>query len=445
MSKIMFHLNCLEQGGAERVVSNLANQFVKEKYEVIVATEWQGKDEFWLDDKVRRIHVGLQEADEKKGRLAKVLRRQGNLRRLVKEEKPDILIAFAHNAIYRALLSTIGLKTPVLISVRTDPAGHYDSTLDKLAIPVLFRRAAGCVFQTEGQKAFFPGFLQRKSRIILNPVHEKYFQDFGIGANEEEQESKGEEAASAAADAEAAASAEQAESAETAVDTAPAENTEEAGEEQPREEDGRRKAVVQSGRLVDFKNQPMLIEAFLKVREAHPDYVLEIYGPDSFDGTKETLETLITRYQAGEFIRLMGGSDRLEKLLPDASVFAFSSDWEGLPNALLEAMAMGLPIVATDCPCGGPRTVITNEENGLLVPIKDAEAMAAGINRLIEDRELAARLGENARSIRELVNPEAVITQWRSYIDELIAPKPEPPKKVREPEDDDEEDDEDEE
>lgn len=364
MTKIVFHLNCLEQGGAERVVSNLANQFAKENYEVIVATQWQGKNEFELDEKVRRVHVGLKKEDEKKSRILKIWLRVKYLRKFLKEEKPDITIAFAHKANYRALMSTIGMKMPVVISVRTDPVGHYDSFSDKIQIPLLFPRAAGCVFQTEGQRDFFPKYLQERSRIILNPINDKYL-----------------------------------------------------NVPKPEKRD---KTVVQSGRLVDFKNQPMLIEAFLKVHEKHPDYDLKIYGGDSFDGTKEILEKLIYDNHAEQYIRLMGASDSLEKQLPKASVYAFSSDWEGLPNALLEAMALGLPIVATDCPCGGPRTVMTNEVDGLLVPIKDPEAMAEGICRLIEDRKLAERLGENARKISEKANGHAVIEQWRDYIEKVI-------------------------
>lgn len=364
MHKILFHLNCLEQGGAERVVSNLANQFAKEGDDVVVATEWQGENEFQLDNKVRRIHVGLKERDEGKNRISKVWIRIKYLRKCIRDEKPDIVIAFAHKANYRALTSTIGMKVPVVISIRTDPAGHYDSLSDKIQIPLLFPRAAGCVFQTQGQKEFFPEYLQKKSCIILNPVNDKYLNV-------------------------------------------------------PKPE-MREKTVVQSGRLVDFKNQPMLLKAFVKVHEKHPDYDLKIYGPDSFDGTKEILEGIIKEHHAESFIHLMGGSDELEKQLPKASVYAFSSDWEGLPNALLEAMALGMPIVATDCPCGGPKTVIQDGVNGLLVPIKDEEAMAEGINRLIEDRELAERLGQNARKISEKINSVSIITQWRGYIEKTI-------------------------
>lgn len=365
MHKILFHLNCLEQGGAERVVSNLANQFAKEGYEVIVATQWQGENEFQLDKAVTRTHVGLKEEDKKKNRVTKMWLRVKYLRQYIKEVNPDITIAFAHKANYRALMATIGMKVPVVISVRTDPVGHYDSLSDKIQIPLLFPRAAGCVFQTEGQREFFPEYLQKKSRIILNPVNDKYLNVTAPYVKE--------------------------------------------------------KVVVQSGRLVDFKNQPMLIQAFLEVHKKHPDYELKIYGPDSLDGTKEILENIIKENHAETFIHLMGGSDELEKQLPKASVYAFSSDWEGLPNALLEAMALGMPIVATDCPCGGPRTVMTDGVNGLLVPIKDPKALADGINRLIEDRKLAEKLGENARKISEEINGPAIIAQWREYIEDVIA------------------------
>lgn len=362
MQKIAFHLNSLQQGGAERVVSNLANRFAKEGYEVVIATEWYGTDEFALDQKVRRVHVGLTKEDENRSRISKMLRRIWYLRRFMKKEMPDVVVAFTRGVLYRALAAGIGTGIPVVISVRTDPVGHYDKKADKLRIPLLFPHAAGCVFQTEGAKAFFAPYLQENSRIILNPLNPKY-----VGVPE------------------------------------PAVRT---------------KDVVQSGRLVDFKNQPMLIRAFLKVHEKHPDYTLKIYGPDSKDGTKEILESIIHENHAEDFVKLMGGSNTLEKDLADAALYAFSSDWEGLPNALMEAMALGLPVVSTDCPCGGPKTLIEDGVNGLLVPIMDEKAMTDGILRLIEDRELAERLGREARKISERANEDAVFEQWQTYLQE---------------------------
>ncbi|MCR4904147.1 MAG: glycosyltransferase [Butyrivibrio sp.] len=364
MKRIAFHLNCLARGGAERVVSNLANQFASKGYEVFIATEWQEEDEYPIDDAVKRIHVGLRDEDEKKGRITKFFLRIKYLKEFVKEYKPDVLIAFAQRANYRALMAAGNSDIPVVISIRTDPKGHYDAISDKIQIPWLFPKAAGCVFQTTGQKEFFKPYLQDNSRIILNPINPKYI-----------------------------------------------------GVEKPLE---REKSVVHHARIVDFKNQPMLLKAFIRVHEKHPDYVLKIYGDDSHDGTSDILNKIIKDNNAENYIFLMGGSDCLEKELPKGSVYAFTSDWEGLPNSLMEAMALGMPIVATDCPCGGPATIMTNEKDGLLIPIKDEDALTDAINRLIEDRELAERLGDNARHLSDRANGQAVFEQWRDYLEEVI-------------------------
>lgn len=363
MRKIVFHLNCLEQGGAERVVTTLANYFANDDYEVLIATEWTAENEFPIDERIRRVHVGLMGIQKNASSITKFFYRIKNLRVFLKTEKPDVVIAFAKKANYRALMAAVFTHIPVIVSVRTNPYLHYRTGTDRILIPLFYSKAAGNVFQTEGARQFFSPRIQKKSRIILNPINDKY------------------------------------------IDV-------------PKPE-SRRKVVVQSGRLVDFKNQLMLIDAFVMVHGKHPDYTLEIYGGDSHDGTKELLEESIVRNGAAAYIFLMGASDALEKQLVDASLFAFSSDWEGLPNALMEAMALGLPVVATDCPCGGPKTLIEEGVNGILVPIKDAEAMAAGINRLIEDREFAECLGANARHISNIASTQAICRQWQDYIEEL--------------------------
>lgn len=345
------------------MVSNLAGQFVEHGYEVYIATEWQGEDEYEIDRRIQRVHVGLTEGQEKKGRISQFLCRIANLRKFLLKTQPDIVIAFARKANYRALTAAIGTRIPVVISVRIHPIGYYDKLSDKIQIPLLFRRAAGCVFQTPDQKAFFPEYIQKKSRIILNPINPRFI-----------------------------------------------------GNQIPME---REKAVVHAGRLVDFKNQLMLIRAFEEVHKKHPEYILKIYGPDAFDGTKEKLEALIAQNHAEGYVKLMGGSNQLEKDMITGAVAAFSSDYEGMPNVMLEAMALGLPVVATDCPPGGPRMVITPEENGLLVPVNDDKAMAAAINRLIEQPDFAARLGRNAAQIGTKASAETIFEEWKSYIEEI--------------------------
>jgi len=364
MKRIVFHLNCLERGGAERVVANLSGQFAAHGYEVYIATEWQGEDEYEIDARIKRIHVGLDSRQERHGRVRKFLDRIENLRTFLRITRPDIVIAFARRANYRALTATIGMRMPVIISVRNNPIGYYDALSDKIQIALLFRRAAGFVFQTPDQRDFFPEYVRRRSRVILNPIGSQFI-----------------------------------------------------GNAMPQE---REKVVVHSGRLVQFKNQCMLVRAFLQVHQKHPDYILKIYGQDSLDGTRQKLEQLIREHGAGEYVRLMGSSSTLEKDMARAAVAAYSSDYEGMPNVTLEAMALGLPVVATDCPPGGPRMVITPEENGLLVPVGDEQALAAAINRLIEDREFAERLGASAAQIGKRASSEVIFGEWQDYITEIL-------------------------
>ncbi len=364
MKRIVFHLNCLERGGAERVVANLSGQFAAHGYEVYIATEWQGEDEYEIDARIKRVHVGLDSRQERHCRVRKFLDRIGNLRTFLRNTRPDIVIAFARRANYRALTATLGMRMPVIISVRNNPIGYYDAVSDKIQIALLFRRAAGFVFQTPAQRDFFPEYVRRRSRVILNPIGSQFI-----------------------------------------------------GNAIPQE---REKVVVHSGRLVQFKNQCMLVRAFLQVHQKHPDYILKLYGQDSLDGTRQKLEQLIREHGAGEYVRLMGSSSTLEKDMARAAVAAYSSNYEGMPNVTLEAMALGLPVVATDCPPGGPRMVITPEENGLLVPVGDEQALAAAINRLIEDREFAEQLGANAAQIGKRASSEVIFGEWQDYITEIL-------------------------
>ena len=137
--KIMFHLNCLAQGGAERVVTNLSGQFADEGHDVIVATEWVDKNEFKLNDKVRRVNAGLIPEDETKNRIGKYFARGKRLKECIDREKPDVVVAFAQSALYRALKVEKKGNTPVVIAVRTDPKGHYDRPVDKIMIRRYFR------------------------------------------------------------------------------------------------------------------------------------------------------------------------------------------------------------------------------------------------------------------------------------------------------------------
>lgn len=364
MAKIAFHLNCLTHGGAERVVTNLAGRFADAGYDVVVATEWIDDNEYELNSKVRRVNIGLKPEDERRGRLSKYIRRIKYLHDFMIKEKPDVLVAFAKLALFRALMACKGTDVPVVISIRIDPRTDYVGFRNTFLINRYMGRAAGAVFQTEEAKSFFPETLQKLSTVILNPITPKYIQ---------------------------------------------APNA-----------DHRDKVIVNAARIVDFKNQEMLIYAFADVYDMHPDYKLKIYGADSGDGTWDRLEEAIRETHLVEAVELMGQSDSLEEDLRCASVFAYPSNYEGMPNSLMEAMALGLPCVATDCPCGGPRELIQDGVNGLLIPVGDRKALSNRICWMIEHPDEANAMGMKARKISEIASLDAVYEQWKIYLENII-------------------------
>ena len=174
MKKVMFHLNSLGKGGAERVVSLLANEFAKNSVEVVIATEWFSEEEYEVEPQVKRIHAGLSGEDESASRVAKQWIRIRNLRRVLLQEKPDVLISFCVKANYRAMMASTGTGIPVIVSVRNDPKIDYVGRANGVMNKLFLNRASGCVFQTQEAKEFFDEVLQKKSRIICNPVNEKY-------------------------------------------------------------------------------------------------------------------------------------------------------------------------------------------------------------------------------------------------------------------------------
>lgn len=359
MKKILFHLHCLRKGGAERVVVNLAEKFLADGYQVVIAIEHRADDDYQISTKIQKVFVGL-EAKEEHGRIRNFVLRIQKLRRFIQKEEPDIVIAFAKSPNYRALMAVKGLGIPVIVSVRNDPKVHYTGVSSRIMNKLLLENATGCVFQTEEALAFFSPKLQKKSTVILNPIHSKY------------------------------------------LDITPSKC--------------RKKQIVNVGRMAEQKNQILLIKAFENLRKEFPDYELRFYGGETEDGTKALLETYVLEHDLQSKVQFMGISDCLEEEIVDAAVFVLSSDYEGMPNVLMEAMAMGIPVVSTDCPCGGPKAIIKQGENGILVPVGDIEGMTKAIKVILQDKVFAKQLSKNALEIRKDANIDKIYREWKEYV-----------------------------
>jgi glycosyltransferase involved in cell wall biosynthesis len=172
--------------------------------------------------------------------------------------------------------------------------------------------------------------------------------------------------------------------------------------------------VVALGRLEPQKNYPLLFRAFKRVAEKRDGLTLDIYGGGS---QQENLAKLIAEMGMENKIFLRGISANVHDEVLDASAFVLSSDFEGMPNALMEAMAIGLPCISTDCPCGGPEFLIDNEVNGLLVPVKDEEALVNALERVLSDKNFSQRISENAVKLREECNLERIADKWLEFIE----------------------------
>lgn len=171
----------------------------------------------------------------------------------------------------------------------------------------------------------------------------------------------------------------------------------------------RKKVIVNFSGLRSQKNLPLLIHAFYHVHQDHPDYQLHIYGKGE---QKEFLNELIHDLQLEDSAFIFDFRTDIHEVVNKLAIFVLSSDFEGMPNSLLEAMALGMPVVATDCQGGGARALIQDGYNGRLVPIGDEEAMYIAIKELIENPETAVNLGRNASKIREELSVKTIAEKW---------------------------------
>ena len=177
------------------------------------------------------------------------------------------------------------------------------------------------------------------------------------------------------------------------------------------------KKIVTVARLEKQKNYPLLISAFSIFSKKHPDYNLEIYGQGS---QEKMIRDMIVKYNLVDRIKLKGFVKDIPNHIANAECFVLSSDHEGMPNALIEAMCIGLPCISTDCDGGGARELIENRENGILVQKGNAEQMAAAMSEIVENNVLRETLSREAKKLKQRLDEEIVYAKWESFINRVI-------------------------
>lgn len=356
---IAFYIGSLEKGGAERVIVNLAAHFNKQGYKVYIVTKLQGEDEYDIPAGVSRLIADITDDETSSSRIINLSRRVNKLKNIWKLIRPDIIVSFIRKNNLMALESAKSFKIPVVVSIRSNPSRELEG-LEDISF-VKFREAAGIVMQTRQAGDYLPVDLQSKIVILPNSLNPDF-------VNVEEPEE-------------------------------------------------RVKEIVTVGRLDDNKNQMMVINAFAKLAPKYPDWVLKLYGDGS---SRDKLVQLVEYYSLEDRIIFMGQVSDVQDKIKNSSIFTLTSNEEGMPNALIEAMALGLAVVSTDCPCGGPAELIEDGKNGFLVKTRNTDELGYQLDRLMGDEELRQTLGKAAKDSVRKLKPEVVNAKWQEYIEGII-------------------------
>lgn len=366
MKKIAFLINSLGKGGAEHVAVNLAEHFCAQGYEVLFVTSRILPEEYELSFANKRRILEDEIAHAPFGRIGRIPARIAGLKKIWREEKPDVILSFIGKLNLYVMVSVGRSEIPVFLSVRSDPAREYPGVFQKWLAGKLFARAGGVFFQTDMAMQFFGDSVRCHSEVLPNLLDESFLK--------------------------------------------------------PRYEGERDHEIVMVGRLDANKNHAMVFRAFAALHQDFPEYRLVIYGtgyPDGSD-TKPALLQLAEELGIRSSVIFKGMQTEIRSKIERARIFVLASGYEGMPNALLEAMASGLCVISTDCPCGGPATVIRDHENGILIPVGDEQALVHALHEVMADPALAERLGMAAVGIADALSPDKVCAKWQRAIESRL-------------------------
>lgn len=395
-NKILMLIPNMVGGGAERVAARLMNEFHRIGYDVtfmLTSTERNGLVLRDLSDDIPLILV-REQIPGRISLLCKIKRLFSSfvcrlfemfdiavpafaaylsfssqysqeikyLRDYLMDNPDTAVISFSQPANPLIMLAADGLDNKIIFSERADPVRLMKKRFGRKFIEKYYVRADAAVFQTEDAKRTYPENIAKKGVVIFNPITP------GL----------------------------------------------------PQPYDGERNKIITTFcRISRQKNLPVLLDAFKDVHKRHSDYKLRIIGsPQNADDESlfKEIKDKITHDGLTDAVIMEPFSKNVHSLILKDFMYVNSSDYEGMSNAMLEAMAIGLPCVCTDCPIGGANAVIKDGENGLLVPVGDPDTLAEAVERVISQPELAFKLSQNARKIREDLKLENIAKQWMELV-----------------------------
>lgn len=363
MKKLLFITNESSHGGAEKMLIWLANNLSTfPDYSVLFCILNNNKPFYSLSDAIKIISLSKPSNENfiyrnTIGFLKKTL----FVYRIIKIEKIDMIINFNDHALYNILVCKALLKVKLLISQRVDP-GAIVSKTGKFRLK-LIKYADGLVCQTQQALDFFSESIQKKSVVIFNPI-------YNIP--------------------------------ETLWNPQKTHKT-----------------IISVARLeLKQKRQDVLIKAFKIVHEKVPDIKLLMYG-SKIEKDYQIIKNLINELELNEYVKYCGITSDIFSEMRKAKMLVLSSDYEGIPNSILEAMALGMPIISTDCKPGGARMLL-NDNGGLLVPCGDIEALANAILFLLQNPSIGVEKAKIANRSIDRFNEKSIANQWHRYIQQII-------------------------
>ena len=351
MSKFLFVVPSFASGGAERAVTNLASELVRQGENVTVVKYFNMEQEYMVDERVHVINLsgGNMDVYENIGYLKKIRM----LREILKAQNPDYILPFLPQVTLHTALAGFDMGKKIIHTVRNNPVVMPPNKMLRFVCNAIIRFSWKTIVQNETQKVYYPKKIHNKIYVLFNAVSAELLH----------------------------------------IERRKIDST---------------YTIIAVGRLEPQKNFSMLLRGMKIVHEKHPDVILRIYGEGSLH---EQLQTEIVDIGLSGIAQLMGRTNDMKSVYTSADMFVLSSDFEGMPNTLIEAMAVGLPCVSTNCPTG-PTDLIENMRNGILVPLNDEKALGYAICRMIENSAEAEAMSVMARkTIREKCSAESIVKQ----------------------------------
>lgn len=358
VKKILFVIGIMGNGGAERVIAALANQLVTEEVQVAIVTIYSNRQDYALDPRVMLHHITC----KRKVRIFRPVERVYNLRRFIRKYEPDCVVSFLADVNIHTILACDSKRYPLIVSERNDPYRDPNQKWIRVIRNHLYKKIDGLVLQTNDAAQYFESRLPSKVKriVIPNPITPGLPEFKGNISNNR---------------------------------------------------------LITACRLNKQKNLLLMIKSVREVNNSGIPCYLDIYG----DGPlKKELQSYIDGNGLSDIVHLKGFSNSIHEEMMTSKAFLISSDYEGISNSMLEALAIGIPVIATDCPIGGARMFIENGQTGWLTKVGNQSEFTQAISELLQNYEKALQYGKRAMNIRITLDVSIICKKWNDFFAKIL-------------------------